>query len=294
MWALIDMDAYTYSGVRITSTMSCFTGIRGVSYSTSLLGGINANGLSDDGSATATNASNAYLVCDGTVSLGAVSGIGGSGYTPDFQATTSSGLFLSGVYSSSISVNGPTGVQYEGPAGSITLVNSTSGTLSGEASEGDPVEGVAGNAGSVTLLNSTSGNVSLDGNSSYYQGTSGGSTALNNSICGNISANGGTDESGVDSNGGSGGSVYLLNSSICGDIVSLGFGTGISDGSPGVITVENCQFSSIPPWVNYAVFVGSTNTFTLTRDSVIALITPMITPSILTLPFADVLGGGLL
>ena len=298
---VLDLDTHTYTGIRLTADWPSRIGIRGVSASTSLLGGLNANGTDDDysGNGNALNGFNVTLTSDNTVNLGSVSNLGGMGGTGDslgWGPTNPGALALTGCTTLSISNdgNGSTGEDQSSGGGSVALTFSKTGYISSVGGNGD---GVGGGGGSVQLINSTSGNISVDGGTDYYAGGGGGYISLLNSNSGNLSVNGGTSESGEDYNGGSGGTI-ILNASYCGSI-SLTPGTPLSGSQGpnptlGTVTVSNCHYTAFPSWINYATFVSTTNTFTFTYSALSTALSLFIQSSKLILPFADVLGGGLL
>ena len=73
---VLDLDAHTYAGIGhpelglgLTADWPARIGVRGVSATTSFLGGINGSGINDDanGDGLATNGWNLTIVSDGTV-----------------------------------------------------------------------------------------------------------------------------------------------------------------------------------------------------------------------------------
>ena len=201
--------------------------------------------------------------------------------------------------------------------GNLTISNNSSAlgcNLNGIASVNYSWTGGNGsNAGNLTLTNnSTIGGLSilLQGGSpaGYYSigyggymgeggnGGTGGVVRLTNSfITSAINNQGGAGQGGgSNSYGGNGGDVYTINSYPA--TVNNGAG-GNGDynlnGSPGTIHVSNCQYTALPSWYSVAAFDASCN-FSLDRPTTLSIISLATDSAKVVLPYADVLGGGLL
>ena len=277
-YVVIDVDAHTYAGITLSANLPMRIAFHGVSIASSNVGGINGNGTDSlgDYATFASPGFSAFVVSDYSVNIGGVSVNGGSNDSSNTSSPQAPGsVYLLGCYTAVSAVGGsdPTGYNNAANGGNVTSLGATPWYINNMGGSGIYIYGGIGSAaGSITITTAPAVISSVDssGNpgSGYGSGTSGGNggnVTLNNSIVTTIhnTAGGNAD-------------------------------TGYSNGTNGTITVSNTTFTYIPSWTYSATYVGTTNIFNLTRTALNTAMSTVIQSSQLVLPFADVLGGGLL
>ena len=312
----VDLGNITTNGSDDQSTINQATNAGNITLINAVAGAINANGGTENGGYNQAGGGSSVLLINTSLtgSISTVGGYGGSNGSGggggcvsltsssclDVNASGNSGMWSPGGAGSvlltsstcrDVTVNGSDNQTYEdfggSGGGSVNVVNSTTRNI--VANGGSGAYGGAG--GSVTATGSTLGNATLNGASAGFGGGVGGSVSLTGSQSGDIQCQGGSNQ---DINGpGSNGGTVNLNASNCG-VIDLTPGSGDGSGNYGSTTVTNCKFTLVPTWASNATFVGTTNEFDLSRAAIDAAVMNQIQSSKLVLPFADVLGGGIL
>lgn len=185
-----------------------------------------------------------------------------------------------------ITTVGQNGYNSCGRGGNITLHNVTCGAI--QASGGGCSDDNGQNGGTIYLDNSTATSVITDGGNGYTSGVAGDVT-LSYSSCTNIDASSGTDYYGSPILGG----TIILDHSTCGSISNYYGSNQDSSDMHAPITVLASTFYGIYEWMSHSD-ISNTSKIILNKTAVQNGISNFVNGAKVVLPFADVLGTGLL